>query len=148
MKAAGLAALFVSLLLSTSVVQARNTQHFLPIQNVIEMGKAKGDLGGDISFYFAGQPHSPIDVTLTKGIITNKKTNSANKTDEEACNWAMLSALIQLQQAARNMGANAVVNIESFYKKNAYRSKDQFECRAGNIMSSVALRGDVVRLKR
>jgi hypothetical protein len=148
MKAVGFAALFVSLSLSVSVAQARETKLHFPIKDVIEMGKAKGDLGGDVAFYFAGQSHPKIDATLNKGIVTNKKTNNANKTDEAACNHVMLSALIQLQQAARNSGANAVVNIESYFKKNIFRSKDQFECYAGNIMNSVALRGDVVKLKK
>jgi len=140
------AALFVSLSLCAVSAQARNTQHFFPVQDAIEMGKSHG-LGDDIKFYFGDQRHAPVEQTLAKGIITNKKTHSANKTDQTACNWAMLSALLQLQQAARERGGNAVVNIESFYQKIPYRSNDQYECRAGNIMSGVALRGDVVKLK-
>ncbi|MCL2644859.1 MAG: excinuclease ATPase subunit, partial [Betaproteobacteria bacterium] len=105
-------------------------------------------LSDDIKLYFADQPHPAVDAMLVKGITTNKKTNSANKTDEVACQWVMLTALIQMQQGARNHGGNAVVNIESFYKRNVYRSNDKYECRAGNIMSGVALRGDVVRLKK
>ncbi len=139
------AVLFVSLCAISA--QARDTAHFLPIKDAIEMGKAQG-LTDDIKLYFGNQKHPAIKTTMTKGISTNKKTNAANKTDEAACNWAMQSALIQLQQAARNMGANAVVNIESYYKKNVFRSDDQFECHAGAIMAGVALRGDIVKLKR
>jgi uncharacterized protein YbjQ (UPF0145 family) len=60
----------------------------------------------------------------------------------------MATALLQMQQAARDMGGNAVVNIESFYKRKVFRSNDQFECHAGNIVAGVALRGDVVKLRR
>jgi uncharacterized protein YbjQ (UPF0145 family) len=148
MKAAGFAALSVSLSLSAFAVQARDSVHYFPIKDAIEMGRAKGDLGDDVKFFFADQKHPSIDVTITKGIVTNKKTNNVNKKDVAACNVAMLSALIQLQHAARNVGANAVVNIESFYKKESFRSDDNFECHAGSIMAGVALRGDVVRLKR
>jgi uncharacterized protein YbjQ (UPF0145 family) len=80
--------------------------------------------------------------------VTNKKTNKANKSDEEACHVAMLSGLIQLQERARKEGGNAVINIESYYKKKSYKSKDKFECHAGNIMAGVALKGDVVKLKK
>ncbi|MCL1824389.1 MAG: hypothetical protein FWG26_00320 [Betaproteobacteria bacterium] len=140
-------ALLVPLSFCALNAQARDTTHYFPIQTAIEMGKAKGDIGDDVRFYFGNQPHSHIDALLTKGITTSKKTNSANKSDEQACNWAMLSALIQLQQAARNQGGNAVVNIESNYKHNVYRSDDQFECHAGNIMAGVALKGDIVKLR-
>ena len=146
-KAAGVAALFVSLSLCAASVQARDTTHYLSIKEAIEVAKSQG-LGDDIKLYFGDQQYPPVEATLTKGISTNKKTNAANKTDQVACNWAMHSALLQLQLAARNMGGNAVVNIESYYKKNVFRSKDQFECHAGGIMAGVALRGDVVRLKQ
>lgn len=147
-KVTGFAALLVSLSLSTLTAQARDTQHYFPIKDVVEMGKAKGDLKDDVRLYFADQPHPAIATMLSKGIVTNKKTNGANKSDEEACKWVMLSALIQMQDGARTHGGNAVVNIESYYKKNVYRSNDQYECHSGSIMSGVALRGDVVALKK
>lgn len=146
-KTTGFAALFVSLSLCAPIAQARDTTHYLPVQDVIEMGKTKGELDDDVKLYFADQSHPAVQAMLVKGITTNKKTNAANKSDEEACKWVMLTALIQMQQGARSNGGNAVVNIESFYKRNVFRSKDQYECHAGSIMSGVALRGDVVKLK-
>ncbi|MCL2298115.1 MAG: excinuclease ATPase subunit [Proteobacteria bacterium] len=147
MKAAGFAALLVSLSFCAVSAQARDTTHFLSIKEAVEIGKAQG-LADDIKLYFGSQKHPAIETTLTKGISTNKKTNAANKSDKEACLTAMLSGLIQLQERARNDGGNAVINIESYYKKKSYKSKDKFECHAGNIMSGVALKGDVVKLKK
>ncbi|MDR0771500.1 MAG: excinuclease ATPase subunit [Burkholderiales bacterium] len=144
-------ALLVSLTLCATSAQARDTTHYLPIKNAIEIGKAKDgkwQLGNDIKLHFSGQPHPAVEATLAKGVVTNKKTNSANKSDEEACNVAMLSALIQLQERARNDGGNAVINVESYYKKKSFKSADKFECHAGNIMAGVALKGDVVKLKK
>jgi len=146
-KVTGFAALLVSLSICAPIAQARDTTHHLPVKDVIEMGKARGDLGDDVKLYFAGQSHPAVQTVLVKGITTNKKTNAANKSDEEACKWVMLTALIQMQQGARSRGGNAVVNIESYYKKTVFRSKDQYECHAGGILSGVALRGDVVKLK-
>jgi uncharacterized protein YbjQ (UPF0145 family) len=148
-KFAGFVFLFASLCAFNA--QARDTTHFLPIKDAIELGKGKEaswQFADDIKLYFADQPHPSVTATLVKGIVTNKKTNAANKSDEEVCHTAMLSAMIQLQQAARERGANAVVNIESFYKKKVFRNNNQFECHAGSIMAGVTLRGDIVNLKK
>ena len=142
---------FITLLvffsLHTPMVQARDTAHLFSAQQAVEMGKAKGLLGNDIEFYFSGQAHPPVAATLSKGITTNKKTNRVNKSNEEACHWVMLSALIQLQESARESGGNAVINIESYYKKKSFKSSTQFECYIGKIMAGVALKGDVVKLE-
>lgn len=146
-KTAAIATLFVSLSFGATGIQARDTAHFLPIKDAIEMGKAKSELGDDVKLYFGSQLHPAVEKTLSKGVVTNKKTNGVGKSDEEACNWVMLSALIQLQERARNEGGNAVINIESYYKKKSFKSQDQFECHSGAVMSGVALKGDVVKLK-
>jgi len=148
MKTAAFTALFISLSFCATSVQARDTVHHLPVNEAIKSGKAQGALNDDIKFFFGDQPHPAIETMLNKGATTSKKTQTAGRGgDEEACNWVMQSALIQLQQTARSMGGNAVVNIESFYKRNVFRSNDQFECHAGNVVSGVALRGDIVKLK-
>lgn len=144
----GFAAILVTLSLCAPAAQARDTTHHLSVKDALEMAKGKDAVDGDIAFYFGDQSHPAVEATLTKGVVTNKKTNAANKSDEEACNWAMLSALKQLQERARRDGGNAVINIESYYKRQSFKSKDQFECHAGNVMSGVALKGDVVKLKK
>ena len=73
--------------------------------------------------------------------VTNKKTNAANKTDEQACRWVALSALRVLQDGAKSRGANAVVDIVSYYKKNEFKSASNYECYAGSILAGVALKG-------
>jgi uncharacterized protein YbjQ (UPF0145 family) len=149
-KVVGFAALLASLLLCAIGAQARDTQNYFSIKDAVEMGRAKEGkwhLGSDIKLYFGDQSHPAVGSTLAKGVVTNKKSNAANKSDEEACLTVMLSALIQLQERARNDGGNAVINIESYYKKKSFKSKDKFECHVGNIMAGVALKGDVVKLK-
>ncbi|MDR0247314.1 MAG: excinuclease ATPase subunit [Burkholderiales bacterium] len=149
-KVTAFTALLVFLSLCATGAQARDTQHYFSIKDAIEIGQAKEgkwQLGSDIKFYFGDQSHPAVAATLAKGVVTNKKTNAANKSDEEACHIAMLSALIQLQERSRNEGGNAVINIESYYKKKSFKSKNQFECHAGNIMAGVTLKGDVVKLK-
>ncbi|MCL2872536.1 MAG: excinuclease ATPase subunit [Betaproteobacteria bacterium] len=144
----GFAAAFVALSLCVPAAQARDTVHHLSVKDAIEMGKAKDVLDGEIQFYFGDQSHPAVATPLTKGVVTNKKTNAVGKSDEEACNWAMLTALKQMQERAHSEGGNAVINIESYFKRKSFKSNTEFECHAGGIMADVALKGDVVKLKK
>jgi hypothetical protein len=135
-------ALLVSLSLCAGGVQAsRDAVHYVPIQEAIDLGIRDGKLDNDVKFYFGNQPHPPVTSMLTRGISTHQKTNN-----RRGCTWAMVSALIRLQDAARARGGNAVINIESYYDRRPYRNNSQFECHVGRMMSAVALRGDIVRL--
>jgi uncharacterized protein YbjQ (UPF0145 family) len=80
-------------------------------------------------------------------VVVNPKTNAANKTDEVACQWVMLSALIDLQARAKRVGADSIVGIESYYKKVPFSSDKEFECHAGAFTAGVALRGKMVKTK-
>lgn len=82
---------------------------------------------------------------IVKNITSNKKTNAANKSDEEACTWAFLSAVKAFQDRARKEGGTKVVNLTSYYKKNDFNSKTHFQCGAGNIMAGVTLKGDIAK---
>ena len=79
--------------------------------------------------------------------VTNKKTNGVGKSDVESCNWVALSALKALQEGAKDRGANAVIDIVSYFKKNEFRSATHYECYAGNIMSGVALKATYAKVK-
>jgi hypothetical protein len=96
-----------------------------------------------VKFYFAGQKH-PVVLETFKTDVSNLKTNSFGKGDEVACNWAFLSTLLSFQKRAKELGANAVINLVSYYKKNEMASATQFECHAGAIIAGVALKGEIV----
>ncbi len=81
------------------------------------------------------------------GFKTNKKTNAFAKSDEDACNWVFLSAMISLKERAIKEGGNAVVDIKSNYKNNLTSSSETFQCGAGAVMAGVALTGKVVTLE-
>jgi uncharacterized protein YbjQ (UPF0145 family) len=161
MKAAGFAALFVSLSLCVASVQARNVAVFLPIQDAIKEDKANSRLSGIVDFYFGTQPYPAVETTLSQGVVAYKKGSvvvnqgvdiymrgSIVRTEEESCHRTFLAALAELQEKARRMGGDAVINIESYYKKISFKSSDKYECRAGTAKTGVMLRGDIVRLKR
>lgn len=134
-----------TLLLGISTGQARNDILRLLIEDALSQPEAQSKLHSSVSLYFGDQAHPEVERRI--GTYTsNKKTNSFNKSDKEACEWAFLSAMLSLQQRAISSGGNAVVNIRSFYNKNDFLSATEFECGAGNVVSGVTMIGDVVKL--
>ena len=125
---------------------ARDTIESYSVEEAMSLEKAKGTLGSEISFHFGDQAHGKIEKNFGE-FRTNKKTNSFNKTDKQACQWAFLSAMVSLRDRARREGGNAVVNIKSNYKNDLTSSNDSFQCGAGSIIAGVALVGDVVKLE-
>lgn len=126
---------------------ARDDIQEYSIADALATAKAKEVLGSDIQFYFGEQPHGPIVKKFVE-TRTNKKTNGANKSNKEACEWAFLSTMKSLREKAQSLGANAVVNIRSNYRNNLTSSTTTFKCGSGMLISGVALVGDVVELKK
>ena len=126
-------------------VQAADRKVLLPISAAMNANDAQSRLGDSVKFYFGKQPGPAILEKLASD-KTSLKTNAFGKSDEKACNWVFLSAMLQLQKRAKELGANAVVNIVSNYDNVEYASEAEFECHAGGIMAGVALKGDFVRI--
>ncbi|CAB3631556.1 MAG: excinuclease [Achromobacter pulmonis] len=137
-------ALALSLACATPALAADRTV-FLPLQPAIDAAQAAGKIDGSVKFYLAGT--GPKGKVLEAGAVTNRKTNAFAKKDADACLWAAQSAVIALHEAAKKAGANAVTNIVSYYRKNEYRSKTDYECHAGAMVAGVALRGDLSIVK-
>ncbi|MCO7632182.1 excinuclease [Pseudomonas guariconensis] len=126
--------------------QARDTALYLPFEKVVQQMLAEKKLDGSVKFYLAGvQPRGKVKV-ISPNAVTNKKTNAFNKSDEAACEWALQSALLTLQDAARKANANAVTNIASYYKKNERKDPATYECHAGAVIAGVTLKGDLARV--
>jgi hypothetical protein len=128
-----------------SIAHARDTRLKLPIKDAMEAADAKAKLGSDVKFFFGAQAY-PKSAKTFGTYTSNKKTNFANKSDKEGCEWAFLSAMIALKERAIAEGGNAVVNIQSYYKKNEFSSATEYECGAGAFVGGVALRGTVAKL--
>ena len=142
------AALVVLAIAATTAAEARDDRLKFPIQAAMETGKStRTALDPSIRLYF-GQQKTPA-VAKTMGEWTsNKKTNAANKSDQEACEIAFVSAALSLQDRAKKEGGNAVINIRSVYKNDNVESASEYLCGAGTFMAGVALRGTVVTLKK
>lgn len=127
--------------------EARDEHIMYSIQEAMSTEDAKAKLDKNIRFYFGDQKHPRVEKRFGE-FMSNKKTNAFNKTDERACQWAFLSAMLSFQDRAIREGGNAVVNIRSYYKKNEISSPTKFECGAGFIIAGVTFKGDVVKLAK
>jgi uncharacterized protein YbjQ (UPF0145 family) len=138
--AAAAAALFAA-----SGAQARDDLLTFKIQDALNAPTSQGKITSDVALFWGDQHHPTPKQTLDT-VTTNKKTNAVNKSDEVACQINLASAVIALQQHAREEGADAVVDIHSFYKSRDFSSETDYQCGAGTFVSGVALRGTVVKL--
>lgn len=135
-------------LLSLTVVtlaQARDDVVMLPLSDVVQMGLDQGKLDGSVQFYLSGARTPKVAAKLGED-TSNRKTNGVGKDDATACNWAALSALMAFEASAKEKGANAVVDLHSFYKKSATKDAVNYECHAGNIMAGVTFKGSYARV--
>jgi len=125
---------------------ARDDRLKLPVAGALAKGQNyKEKIDPQIKLYFGRQ--TKVKVAKTIGEWTsNKKTNAFNKTDQEACDIAFISAAVSLQDRAKREGGNAVINIHSVYKNDKFESPSEYMCGAGSTMAGVALRGTVVTL--
>ncbi|MGF6773328.1 hypothetical protein P3T18_005833 [Paraburkholderia sp. GAS199] len=131
--------------LASAPAFARDTVANYPVEPALH--SEPGKVSDDIDLYFAGQKHPPVKNTIGE-FATNKKTNAFGKSDLEACQHVFLSAVIELQERARKEGGNAVINIKSNYKNEVRESATEFTCGAGAVIAGVALKGDVVTLRK
>ncbi len=140
-------ALLVSLLAAccASPAIARDNIVKITLQSVLDMPEAKEKLDGTVRFFLAGSPTPRIEKKLGDD-VGNEKTNAFNKTPERACQWAALSALIAFQNHARQQGANAVVDMVSYYKKEVSSSPTDIECHDGAFVTGVALKGTYAKV--
>ena len=136
-----------TLLVFSSSAFARDTRVEQPLADLLSSQEAR-DVGidGSVRFYLAGQK-TPAVVSRFGEDVTNKKTNGVGKSDATSCRWVALSALKALQEGAKDRGANAVIDIVSYFKKKEFRSATNYECHAGGIMSGVAFKATYAKVK-
>ncbi len=131
--------------LLSSPVFARDTIANYSVESALNSDGGKVDR--DVSLYFAGQQH-PAVVKSFGEFATNKKTNAFGRSDEVACQHVFLSAVLELQERVRKEGGNAVINITSNYRNVERQSATEFTCGTGAVIAGVALKGEVVTLKK
>ncbi|MDY0745044.1 excinuclease ATPase subunit [Paucibacter sp. R3-3] len=139
-------ALALALASLAPLAQARDTIVDIPLADVLAMPEAQSELDGSVKFYLAGAATPHVAKRLGSD-VSNPKTNGFNKSDEFGCKWAALSALKAFQAKAKSKGANAVVDLVSYYKRNETRSDTTIQCHAGAFVIGLALKGEYAVVK-
>jgi uncharacterized protein YbjQ (UPF0145 family) len=101
----------------------------------------------NIRFYFGNASHPSVTRRIEADVTTSLRTRKLGRSSEEACQWVLMSALIQLRDHAVASGGNAVINIRSNWRNQEWSSATEYQCAAGFLMAGVALKGDVVALR-
>jgi|SRR6185369_8765824 uncharacterized protein YbjQ (UPF0145 family) len=128
--------------------EARDDKHMFQIKDALGKSQQyKEKLESDIALYFGKQKTPAVEKRIGE-YTSNKKTNSFNKSDQEACDIAFISAAAALQDRARREGGNAVINIHSVYRNDNISSDTEYLCGSGAMVAGVALRGTVVTVAK
>lgn len=110
----------------------------------IEIIKAQPEYAekiGDFQFVF-GDSVSGQQLGTTS---SRRSTNGINKSDERACAWAALSALIALKNDAVSTGGSSVHGLKSKVTGAVFSSATEFQCISGFTNSKVFFEGVVVK---
>jgi uncharacterized protein YbjQ (UPF0145 family) len=136
-----------------AISQARNTQHFYSLQNVIDEAIEDGSIDNSVRFYLRGKrvPGKILASFSTKS--SRQATNQCGShcrrknVDQRRCDWAARAALRDLQKYALSNRANAVVGLESYVDGLSSPEAGKYECRAGRSRVYVELRGSAAIVK-
>jgi hypothetical protein len=131
---------------TSSMAMARDDRMRFPVSDAMNAVAAKEKLGDQVKFYFGDQAHPGVAKSF--GVDqSNRKTSGVGKSDQQACDWAFLSAMLAFRDKAIQNGVDAVINIRSNYKNTEFSSATEYECGVGGIMSGVTFKGEIVKLK-
>ena len=153
-------------------VMARNTEYKLPLADVLQSPEAKSRLDDAVKFNFAAKS-MPAGAEPTGSDVISRTFNAArvrsvdsgnnygggpapvasqgvnDQSDDIAgCKAAALEGLIAMQQKAMQVGANAVVDLVSYYKNVQFSSATHYECHAGGTGSHVTFKATYAALPK
>jgi len=131
------------LLAAAQVSSAKDVIHDYPVDAALK-GPNASNLK-KIPIYMAGQDYPAGD--KIEDNKSNRRTNAFNKSDQEACDIAFLSAIIALQERAAAVGGTAVVDIKSVTKNQDLTSATDYRCVSGAFVANVALTGTIIKTK-
>lgn len=137
--------IFTTFILSGCVAD-RNVPLPHPISEALQFEDYKARLEG-VRFFYGNQPHPAVQKSI--GVRTTARRSSMGDQDRKSsCARAFASALLVLKSAAVRDGGDAVINVKSNYKHQEVSSESHFQCASGVLMSGVALKGTVVKLRK
>jgi hypothetical protein len=129
---------------------------FQDLKEGVKRATDVGLLDGSVKFYLAGET-LPAQARKLTAVSSSRRTDNEDKSDEDACFWALQSTLATLQSKAKKAGANAVINIAGINKRDLSQDTGKYQCAADGatlpglealkpVVTGVGLRGDLVKI--
>ena len=101
-------------------------------------------VGSDVKFYFGSTPEG---VVQTLGRSRSHKKSRSTRDVEAGCTRSLGNTLAAMAIQARKKGANAIVNIRSFWGGYPTSSTTSFKCGVGSSTSGTPLVGELAVVK-
>ena len=97
-------------LMLISTASATDVVEQLPLKHALENEKVRDAISSNYPLYWGDQNHPAVKKEFGKFRIS-KRTSTVGKSGVQACEWALASAIIELQNRASSEGGNAIINI-------------------------------------
>lgn len=131
--------------LSAGHAQADDAGYTLPYRDVLAMPQAQTRLDPAVRLFF-GQQQFPQPTSWRHDYFVDRSGNALLTSAESACRNVAIDNLVTLQERARAVGANAVVNIVSDYSRSPRQDNDSYQCHVGSFTANVSLKGTMATL--
>lgn len=131
-----------ALAMLAQAAHARTEVVTYPIKPVLESNQ----FAPGVALYFGDQPHPAV---VTKLGEATKSSHPPRKTATEVqiCNATLADALRQLANAAHDRGANAVINIKTWFHSTVNTSADNYTCGVSGVSAALRVSGEFVTLE-
>jgi hypothetical protein len=105
-------AIAVALPFRSPIAYARDVKYLLPIKAALESAAAQKEPNRSVKFFF-GTEHPPEILSVLGNAVVHRRIGTRPINDVNTCNAAFLAALVDLENQAKKLSANAVVNVVS-----------------------------------
>ena len=131
-----------ALAMLTQVAHAGTQVMTYPLQSVLQSQQ----FAPGVALYFGDQPHPAVATKL--GEVT-KSSHPARKTatEVEICNATLADALSQLANAAHDRGANAVINIKTWFHSTVSNDANNYTCGVSGVSAGLHVSGELVTVE-
>ncbi len=113
-----------------------------PIQPVLQSQQ----FAPGVALYFGDQPH-PAVVTQLGEVTKSSHPPRKTATEVEICNATLADALRQLTNAAHDRGANAVINIKTWFHSTVSKDANNYTCGVSGVSAALRVSGELVTIE-
>ncbi|WP_394789534.1 excinuclease ATPase subunit [Rhodoferax sp.] len=126
---------------------ARNVAYQISLAELLKTPEAQAKLDSSVKFYLSGQTPPAVEQSFGEDHSHRSGIGSVKEEVELAtCRAETLSVLAAFQAKAKKLGANAIVDIYSFYKNEVSKNPATIECHAGTFRIHVVLKATYAKV--